>query len=86
MRAMILAAVVSLGSTVASAGPSDHSARRFGDYTHTERPEMRKDRHSRSAPYALSGERTQRRVLKFRDAPKGRAQTELAAFWQWVSE
>ena len=86
MRAMILAAVVGLGSTVALAGPSDHAARRFGDYSHTERPEMRKDRHSRNAPYALSGERTQRRVLKFRDVPKGRGQTELATFWYWVNE
>ena len=86
MRAMILAAVVGLASTAAFAGPSDHQSRRFGDYSATERPEMRKDRSARHSPYALTGATEQRRVLVHRDVPTGHGQTERRAFWTWVSE
>ena len=84
MRAMMLAAVVSLSSVSALAGPSDHQMRRFGDYSRTERPEMNRDRGR--APYALTGQRPQRRVLVFRDVTTGRGQFERRAFWSWVSE
>ena len=86
MRALILAAVIGLGSTVALAGPSDHASRRFGDFSRTERPDMRKQNGAGRAPYALTGERVQRRVLEFRDVPKGRGQTEKVPFWTWVTE
>ena len=86
MRAIILAAVVGLGSTFALAGPSDHASRRLGDVSRTERPELNRGVHARRAPYALTGQRGQRRVLQFRDVPKGRGQTERAAFWTWVTE
>jgi hypothetical protein len=85
MRTMLFAAVIAASSVPALAGPSDHQSRRFGDYSATERPEMnRRDRDR--APYALTGERPQRRVVKFRDVPKGRGQSESVPYWQWVSE
>ena len=86
MRAIILAAVLGIGSTFALAGPSDHASRRLGDVSGTERRDLGKASHVRRAPYALTGQREQRRVLQFRDVPKGRGQTERAAFWTWVSE
>lgn len=86
MRGTILAAVVGLSSTFALAGPSDHASRRFGDFPRTGRPEMRKHDRAGKAPYALTGERVQRRVLEFRDVPKGRGQTEKLPFWTWVTE
>ena len=86
MRAVILAAVVGLSSTFALAGPSDHASRRFGDFSRTKRPEIRKQVRSAKAPFALTGERVQRRVLEFRDVPKGRGQTEKLPFWTWVTE
>jgi hypothetical protein len=86
MRAIILAAVLGLVSTFALAGPSDHASRRLGDVSATERPDLRKDSHARRAPYALTGPREQRRVVQFRDVPKGRGQSDRAAFWTWVSE
>lgn len=86
MRAVILAAVVGLSSTFALAGPSDHASRRFGDFSRTKRPEIRKHVRSAKRPYALTGERVQRRVLEFRDVPKGRGQTEKLPFWTWVTE
>ena len=86
MRAIILAAVVGLSSTFALAGPSDHSSRQFGDSSRTQRPEMRKGRCCAQAPYALTGRRVQRRVLEFRDVPKGRGQSERVPFWTWKSE
>lgn len=86
MKAIILAAVVGLGSTLAFAGPGDHASRRFGDYSNAERPEMQKHNHVPSAPYALTGERVQRRVLEYREVPRGRGQTERLAFWIWVTE
>ena len=86
MRAIMLAAVVGLGSTFALAGPSDHASRRFGDFSRTERPETRKYDRTAKAPYALTGERVQRRVLEYRDVPKGRGQFERVAFWTWVTE
>ena len=85
MRTVLIAAAVALTGASALAGPSDHQQRRFGDYSRTERPELnRRDRER--APYALTGERTQRRVLVRRDVPTGRGQTESRAFWTWVSE
>jgi hypothetical protein len=86
MRPIILAAVVGLGSTFTFAGPSDHAGRRFGDFSREQRPEMRKSDRVHAAPYALTGERVQRRVLEYRDVPKGRGQTERMAFWTWVTE
>jgi hypothetical protein len=86
MRAIILAAAIGLGSTFALAGPSDHASRRPGDVSRTERPDLSREGDARRAPYALTGERTQRRVLQFRDAPKGRGQTDRVVFWTWVSE
>ena len=86
MRAILFAAVVAASSVPALAGPSDHQGRRFGDYSVTERPEMNRPDRDRRAPYALTGERPQRRVLVFRDVPKGHGQTESAPYWQWVSE
>ena len=86
MRAIILAAVIGLGSMTALAGPSDHASRRLGDVSAAERPEMRTGRHARQVAYALTGAREQRRVLVFRDVPKGRGQTERMAFRIWVSE
>ena len=86
MRAIILAAVLGLGPAFAVAGPSDHVSRRVGDVSKTERPELNRDRRVSRAPYALTGQREQRRVLEFRDVPKGRGQTERVAFWTWVSE
>ena len=86
MRAIILAAVIGLGSGLAFAGPSDHASRRLGDYSSSERPEaQRRDRNSK-VPYALTGDRVQHRVVQFRDVPKGRGQTERLAFWTWVTE
>ena len=86
MRTMILAAVVGLGSTAAFAGPSDHQSRRFGDYSATERPDLRRTRAARQAPYALTGQTPQRRVLVYRDVPTGHGQTDRRAFWQWTAE
>ena len=86
MRAIILAAVVGLSSTFALAGPSDHASRRFGDFSRTGRPEMRKHDGAGRSPDALTGERVQRRVLEYRDVPKGRGQTEKVPFWTWVTE
>ena len=81
-RAMILAAasaVVALSSASASAGPSDHWTQRFES-----RPEVR--RTNRTAPYALTGDRVQRRVQVTRDVPQGHGQTERRTFWVWQSE
>jgi len=86
MRAILFATVIAASSVPALAGPSDHQSRRFGDYSVTERPELNRRDRQRSAPYALTGERTQHRVLKFRDVPKGRGQSESVPYWQWVSE
>jgi hypothetical protein len=86
MRAIILAAVVGLSSTFVLAGPSDHASRRPGDVSKTERADLSRDGHARRAPYALTGQREQRRVLEFRDVPKGRGQSERVAFWTWVTE
>jgi hypothetical protein len=86
MRAIILAAVIGLGSALAFAGPSDHASRRFGDYSTAERPELRTERKVRTAPYDLTGERVRRRVVEFRDVPKGHGQTERIPFWIWVTE
>ena len=81
MRALILTAVIGLGSFSAYAGPSDHWSRQPADLRPGERVER-----TRRAPYALTGDRVQRRVLVTRDVPRGRGQTERAAFWTWVSE
>ena len=78
MRAMILTAVVGLGATGAFAGPSDHWTRQPADLRLSPRGER--------APYALTGDRVQRRVLVTRDVPRGRGQTERASYWVWVSE
>ena len=86
MRAIILAAVLGLGPAFALAGPSDHASRPLGDVSKTERPELNRDGRARRAPYALTGQREQRRVLQFRDVPKGRGQSERVAFWTWVTE
>jgi hypothetical protein len=82
MRPILFAAVVALGSTAALAGPSDHQSRRIGDPSRGERLENR----TRPAPYALTGDREQRRVLTFRDVPQGRGQTQRLPYWTWVSE
>jgi hypothetical protein len=86
MRAIVLAAVLGFGPVLAVAGPSDHAGRPFGDFSRTDRREVRSAARVRSAPYALTGERVQRRVLEFRDVPKGRGQTEKVAFRTWVTE
>jgi hypothetical protein len=86
MRAILFAAVIAASSVPALAGPSDHQSRRFGDYSAAERPELNRRDRQRNAPYALTGERAQRRVVKFRDVPTGRGQTESVPYWQWVSE
>ena len=85
-RAMILAAasaVVALSSASASAGPSDHWTQRFES-----RHEVRRTNRQagRTAPYALTGERVQRRVQVTRDVPQGHGQTERRTFWVWQSE
>jgi hypothetical protein len=86
MRAMIAVALLGLSSSAAFAGPSDFASRRFGDYSQSARPEVRRESRQRNTPYALTGERPQRRVLQFRDVPRGRGQTESQAFWVWVAE
>jgi|1185.fasta_scaffold1311685_1 hypothetical protein len=82
MRAIVLAAVVALGSSAALAGPSDHQSRRIGDPSRSDRLENR----TRSTPYALTGDRVQRRTLRFRDVPQGRGQSQSLPYWTWVSE
>jgi hypothetical protein len=84
MRAIVFAAVVALGSGAALAGPgpSDHQSRRIADPARADRPEQR----TRSAPYALTGDRVQRRVLEYRDVPQGRGQVQRLPYWRWVSE
>jgi hypothetical protein len=86
MRAIILAAVLGLAPALALAGPSDHASRRIGDVSRMQRPEPGRASANRRAPYALTGRVEQRRVLTFRDVPKGRGQTERVAFWTWVSK
>ena len=86
MRTLLFAAVVALGASPAMAGPSDHSLHGFGGTAGAGRHEVRRAERSRTAPYALTGQRPQRRVLVFRDAPRGRGQFERVAFWKWVSE
>jgi hypothetical protein len=84
MRTMIAVALLGLGSGFAFAGPSDFHSLRVGDYS-GERPEVRRESRTRQTPHALTGERPQRRVLQFRDVPRGRGQTERVAFWTWVA-
>ena len=86
MRLIVLAAVLGAGSTLAFAGPSDHAGRSPGDPGRAGRPEIGKADRPGRAPYALTGERVQRRVIKFRDIQKGRGQTERVPFWTWVTE
>jgi hypothetical protein len=86
MRAIVLAAVLAVGPGIAFAGPSDHASRPFGDAARTERPKVEGGTRVRGAPYALTGERVQRRVLEYRDVPKGRGQIERLPFWTWVTE
>ena len=86
MRTVILAVVLGLGAVPAFAGPSDHAGRPFGAFARTERPEVRKADRAAKAPYALTGERVQRRVVAFRDVQKGRGQVERMPFWTWVTE
>ena len=86
MRAIILAAGLVLAPAVALAGPSDHASRQIGDVATTQRPDLGRTGGARQAPYALTGRVEHRRVLTFRDVPKGRGQTERAAFWTWVRE
>ena len=89
MRALLLTAVVGLAATSALAGPSDHRSREFGDYSRSQRPDLRqreRDRERDERPYALIGDRVQRRVVEFRDVPRGRGQTERLPFWTWASE
>ena len=88
MRALLLTAVVGLAATSAPAGPSDHRSREFGDYSRSQRPDLRQRERDRNEarPYALTGDRVQRRVLQFRDVPRGRGQTERLPFWTWASE
>ena len=88
MRALLLTAVVGLAATSALAGPSDHRSREFGDYSRSQRPDLRQRERDRneSRPYALTGDRVQRRVVEFRDVPRGRGQTERLPFWTWASE
>jgi|tagenome__1003787_1003787.scaffolds.fasta_scaffold20615167_1 hypothetical protein len=85
MRNILIAAVIGASSLTAFAGPSDHQGRRFGDFSRTERPELNRSR-DRTAPYALTGQRPQRRVVQYRDVPSGRGQTQSVPFWVWVSE
>jgi hypothetical protein len=82
MRTIVLAGVVALGSSAVIAGPSDHMSRRLAEPSRAERAENQ----TRPAPYALTGERVQRRVLQFRDVPQGRGQTQQMPYWTWVSE
>lgn len=86
MHTFVLAAVVGLASVPAFAGPSDHQSREPGDYSVTERPELRRQARDRNAPYALTGQRQQRRIVVIRDVPRGRGRTESVAFYKWVSE
>ena len=86
MRTMLIAAAVALGATSAFAGPSDHTIRGYGGTAGAGRTEVRRPDRDRNAPYALTGQRPQRRVLVFRDVPRGRGQFERTAFYQWVSE
>ena len=83
-RAMILAAasaVIGLTSAAAFAGPSDHWTQRFES-----RQQVRRADRDRNTPYALTGDRVQRRVQVTRDVPQGRVQTERRTFWVWQSE
>ena len=82
---VLVAAVVGFASTVAFSGPSDHASRRAGDSSRIESPEVRKAGDN-DAPHALTGGRVQRRVLEYRDVPKGRGQTERVPFFRWVTE
>ena len=86
MRTVLLAAVLGVAPAVAFAGPSDHASRPFGDFARSDRTQVRTANRTKDAPYALTGERVQRRVLEYRDLPKGRGQTEKVAFWTWRSE
>ena len=86
MRVIIVAAVLGVGSAFAVAGPSDHTNHRPGDNSSPGRTEARKEVRVRTGPYALAGDRVQRRVVQFRDVPRGRGQTERAPFWRWVSQ
>ncbi len=83
MRAILIGAVVGLGSTVALAGPSDHASRPTGGAGATERREARKYARSANAPSALTGGPVRVRVVVHRDVPKGRGQTEKLPFWIW---
>jgi len=82
MRAIVFAAALALVSSAALAGPSDHQSRRLADPSRNDRLENR----TRPAPYALTGDRVQRRVLEFRDVPTGRGQSQRLPYWTWVSE
>jgi len=86
MRAIFLAAALVVGPGMVFAGPSDHTSRPFGDAARAERPKVEGETRLRGAPYALTGEGVQRRVLEYRDVPKGRGQTERLPFWTWVTE
>jgi hypothetical protein len=81
MRAMILAAAICLGSVAAFAGPSDHWSRQPADRVGSQSRST-----GRNAPYALTGQRGQRRVMVTRDVPRGHGQTESVSYWAWVSE
>ena len=86
MRAILASVVLGVAPVMAFAGPSDHASRPFGEFTRSERSDVRTADRAKDAPYALTGERVQRRVLEYRDVPKGRGQTERVAFWTWKSE
>lgn len=80
MRAIILAAVLGLAPSLAVAGPSDHASRRIGDALRAKRPDLNRPTALGRCPYALTGQAEQRRVLTFRDVPKGRGPTERVGF------
>jgi len=86
MRFIVLVTVLGVGSSFAFAGPSDHAGRTPGDPARAGHSEMRKVDRPVRAPYALTGQRTQHRVVEYRDIPRGRGQTERAAFWKYVTE
>ena len=86
MRAVLIAAVIAVASTFTLAGPSDHASRRPGDAGRAQRPEVRKHDRRARPPFALSGERAPRRVLEYRDVPRGRGQSESMPFWTWVND
>ena len=74
-------------SAAAFAGPSENGSRRtFETFRGAPAPTPQEALNRDRAPYALTGQRPERRVVMFRDVPMGRGQTQSIPFWTWVAE